>query len=391
MNKQQIAARMDAIVASAEAENRPMTADELVEFDKLKAEHDAAAANEAATAARRAQMPAVRQASGLTERVERLALTPDQPLASLYPRPAGDNRRIGDLIRAQFVGGHDPQAGQTSHTGAQGGFLVPDFISAELHDRARAKSRLFAAGARVVPVSGATSFAVVTGDPEIQGHAELATIPTSQITLASRNYQPQTKATMIEASVELMEDAPNFADVVDQVLSAAFAVELDRAGIYGHGVGEQLGIINSPNIHQIDGGSFTTWRPFAAAYQAVRGANFTPNGFILSPGGLAAIDDLVDSTGQPLARPPSLEGAPLWDTTSIPEEIGSPITTQALTGQFDQCIFALRTPVTIEATRVGGTAMERLSVLIRAYMRVDSFPIRSEAFAVVNNVPVPSL
>ena len=382
---------MEALVSAAESEGRDMTAAEIEEFDALKAQLAAIDAN----AERRAGLTALRQASGLSERVERLALGADQSLASLpqFQRPQGNTMCVGDLVRASLgMGGYETFAAQTRGTGSQGGFTVPSFVSAEIIDAARAASRVVQAGARTIPVQGDTSFSVVESDPVIRSHAENASITESEILFGSRNFQPQTKVCLIRASVELVEDSATFNDTVESVLAAAFAVEIDRLALFGHGVGEQLGVLNTVGIHEIDGSTLSTWAPFARAYQAVRSSNHTPAAFITSPGGMGAIDDLAEAVNlQPLRRPPSLENTAFLDTTSIPEAGGSPNTTQAVTGQWNQLFIATRTPITVEASRVGGDAMSRLSILIRAYARLDSFVVRKAAFAKVTGIPVPAI
>ncbi|GAM97566.1 hypothetical protein U91I_01192 [alpha proteobacterium U9-1i] len=391
MNKSQIIAAMEAIVTRAENENRDMTDAEIAEFDKLKAQLATADANES----RRAGLAALRQASGVSERLDRFALNSTDRLAALaqFARPNGNTTRAGDLIRANLgMGAYDIGASQSRGSGPGGGFTVPSFLSAEIIDAARAKSRVITAGARTIPVSGDTSFATIDDDPTFANHAENATIDESEIVFGSRNFAPQTKVCLIRASVELVEDSPTFNDTVDAVLAAAFAVEMDRLALNGSGIGEQLGVLATDGVHEISGAGLNTWAPFARAYQAVRSSNHTPGAFILSPGAMGAIDNLVEGGGSnnPLRRPPSLEATQFLDTTSIEDE-GSPIGTQAVTGEWQLLFLAIRSGLTIEASRVGGDAFNKLSVLIRAYARLDSFVVRKAAFAKVTGIPVPAI
>lgn len=372
---------MEALLAAAESEGRDFTAEEQSEFNRLNAQIGALEAN----AKRRGDLAALRQQSSLPEHVERAALSSTQSLAAMFARPAGNTARTGDLIKAQLgLGGMS--AAQERGTGSAGGFTVPEFVSAEVLDLARAKSRVIAAGARTLPIVGVTNFATVEQDPTFSNHAENASISETEVVFGNRRFNPGTMVALIRASVELVEDSANFNALVDSVLASSFAVEMDRRALYGSGIGEQLGLMNQADVHAVDGSTFSTWGPLSRAYQAVRASNYEPGAFITSPGVLGAIDGLVESgSGQPLRRPPSLETVQFLDTTSIP----STTTSAAITGQFDQCFFALRTPLTVEATRVGGDAFSKMSVLIRAYARVDSFAVRAGAFAKVTGIPVP--
>lgn len=384
MNREQMLARMQAILDTADAEGRGMTAEEISEFDALQARVDGLDA----TDKKRQGLVAVRQQSGIPERIDiRSALTPSQSLAAMYPRPAGNTTRIGDMVRAQLgIGGM--RAEQSVGTGSQGGFLVAEHVAAEVLDLARAKSQANNAGARTVIVSGPQNrFATVEQDPTFSTHGENQAIQESEVILGSRLFSPHTKATLVRASVELVEDASNFAEMVDNVLAAAFGAEIDRLALLGSGTGEQLGLLNQSGVHEVDGSTFATWGPLSRAYQAVRTSNYEPGAFITSPGVLGAIDGLVEGggSGQPLRRPPSLETAQFLDTTAIPA-VGSSV---AVTGAWSNLIIAMRTPITIEATRTGGDAFGKLSVLIRAYARLDSFAVRPQAFAKVTGIPVP--
>lgn len=385
MDREQILAAMESLLAKAQTEGRDLTAEEQARYDELSAR----VAGLDNVSARRSGLAALRQQTAdVAEQIERAALAPNQQLASIYQRPRGVNARIGDVIRAHVLGG-GLRAEQSSTSGAAGGFTVTEYQSAELLDLARAQSRMIQAGARTLPIAGATSFATIEEDPTYSNHGQNQSIDETTIVFGQRNFKPQTLVALISASVELVEDSANFNDAVDSVLAAAFAVQLDSLALNGSGVGTLLGLLNTPGLASVSAAATSNWQPFARAVQSVRSNNYEPGAFILSPGGLGHIDQLVDTTGQPLARPPSIANAQFLDTTSIEDE-GSPAGTQAVTGQFDQYFFALRTPLTIEATRVGGDAFNKLQVLIRAYARVDGFAVRKEAFAKVTSIPVPA-
>lgn len=387
MNRQDLIARMDAILNAAEAEGRGLTTEENAEFDGLKAR---LAGLDAANETRKG-LAALRQQSGLPERVERVALRRDQQLSAIYTRPVGDTRRMGDYVRAQ-LGIGNIRADQQLGTGSKGGFTAPEHVSAEVLDLARAKSRVVAAGAQTIPIARATTFATLESDADFSNHAENQTITETEMTFGARMFKPYTAVALLRASVELIEDSANFNDVLESAIAAAFATEIDRRSIYGNGIGEQYGLLSDPAITEIDGSTFNTWGPFSRAYQAVKSANYEPGAFITSPGVMGAIDGLVEGGGsnQPLRRPPSLEAAQWLDTTSIPDA-GSPTGSAAVTGQWDQYFICTRTPITIEATRTGGDAFSKLSILIRAYARLDSFAVRKSAFAKVTGIPTPVL
>lgn len=150
MNRDQMLARMEAILAAAEADSaRALTADEQTEFDKLQAqidELDATASRAADMQARRAAIAAVRARAG----VAGPAITPAAAVAAAPARAGVEQPKefenLGEFMFAALMTPNDPRlashwrepqdgtrrsAEQRMDTGNLGGFMVPEqFVSA---------------------------------------------------------------------------------------------------------------------------------------------------------------------------------------------------------------------------------------------------------------------
>ncbi|MDP3739099.1 MAG: phage major capsid protein [Hyphomonadaceae bacterium] len=404
MNRAELMARMSVLVSTATAEGRELNAQEIAEFDSLKAktdlidisDTDKMQARRDEVSARRSQGPGTTSqhqvpiGSAAIERLERHALAPNESLAARHPRQTGDTTDWNDYVRAQ-LGIGNMRAEQVMNTGFKGGFLVSDSLSSELIDLARAKAQTIQAGARtLVAGPGETQFTRVTKDPEFSQHLELEDLAETSAEFGAYFSKPKTIGAMFMASVELIEDSPNFSAQLMSTAARAFAVQIDRLGLYGNGLSQQTGILNQDGVHEISGAGLSNWSPLSRAYQAVRQSNYEPGAFVTSPGVVGQLDGLVDTTGQPLNRPPSLRDTGFLDTTSI-VDAASPANSAAVTGQWNQLFYLVRTGITMEASRTAGDAFKKLGVMIRLYARLDSFAISPAAFCKVSNIPTPAI
>jgi len=142
---------MDAIVASAENENRAMTEAEQAEFDKLQAEYESALEAEAAadtraqseTAQRRQQLAAAHDAANRNQRRAVNAPAIVRGVALRDPaQGAREFESFGEFVFATRFAQNDsrlvyqdfdPRAEQRMDDGASGGFLVPEQFASSIY------------------------------------------------------------------------------------------------------------------------------------------------------------------------------------------------------------------------------------------------------------------
>jgi HK97 family phage major capsid protein len=252
------------------------------------------------------------------------------------------------------------------------------------------------AGARSIPISGATSFATIDEDPTSEWKAENAAIVEETVTLGSRLFVPQTLAVLVKSSIELIEDAPNAEALIRESIANALALQLDKMCLVGDGVGKPLGICGTPGVGQVAvNAALTSYAPLSKAVEKVQTANGEPGDFILSARTSGEIDRLTDNDGNPLRPPRSVSERRLLVTNQVPTDlvIGSPALTNAsaiFVGQLDRLYIAIRTNLVLEATRMGGDSFKNLEVWIRGYLRADVFAVRPDHFAVCTGITSPS-
>jgi HK97 family phage major capsid protein len=117
-----------------------------------------------------------------------------------------------------------------------GGALVPSPLAAEVIDLLRPQNVALRAGARIVPMTTQTlRFARETADPVGGWRAENAALPTSQPTFTTLTLQAQAWAVIVQASRELLEDAPNVDSALRNIFARVTALALDQAILFGTG------------------------------------------------------------------------------------------------------------------------------------------------------------
>lgn len=284
-------------------------------------------------------------------------------------------------------------------SGSAGGYLVPDPLSSRIIDMARARARVIEAGAITVPMDSPTlNIARVAQGPNAQWKLENAAATASDLTFERVTLSAKTLVGLSTMSVELAEDGADIGQTIDRELSAALALELDRAALRGSGVDpEPRGIRNTSGVAVqsmgANGAALTSYDAFSTAVQTVQAANSDAVAVIYSPRVAGSLDRLKDTTGQPLRPPPSFEGLKRYVTAQLPVNLTQGTASdasEAYIGDFSQLMIGMRTQLIIEASRdsVTGTsnAWTQLQVHVRAYLRADIAVLQPSAFAVITGI-----
>lgn len=310
-------------------------------------------------------------------------LSKDQTIVSTLEKPTIQNG-LGETLRALVCGvnNNTPDvvaSALTSTSGLSGGFLVPGDLSSQVIDIARNKSAVVQAGAMTVPMETAElTMAKVISDPTIEVKAENAAFTEASITFGQVKLNSFTIGTLVTASRELAEDAPNFASLIEGVIAAALGVQLDKYAIQGTGSGEPAGLTVVGDISETGSIGAISWEDLAGAASQVRQNNHEPNAIIL---GVEPHEDLMvavggdgsSSTKTWLLRPPALEGQNLFPTNNCP-------LANAICGDFSMLAWGIRTNAIIEATTTGGDTFKKHQVQFKITFRGDTAVLDANAF-----------
>jgi hypothetical protein len=157
---------------------------------------------------------------------------------------AADGQVFPVLARADRMAAHFPQGGEMFSIGdyvranmgirvrndmiTRGPALVPEFLSAQIIDDVRAKSRVIQAGAVTIPIDGPTRMARIIQDPTVYQHAEgQEDIDESQPDFEPVSFDPQAVVALVPLTNEVVQDSTNLDNALRISLGAAFASKLD--------------------------------------------------------------------------------------------------------------------------------------------------------------------
>jgi HK97 family phage major capsid protein len=372
--------------------------------------------NQARPLAGQAQFPTGRSGSSRAgdDRGSMNALRPNERIEDFFAEREGYVRGsaagigMAQLLRASVTGDWGSIPGEVrsqmgTDVGTGGGFLVPSRLSARIIDLSRARARVVQAGALTLPIMGPTSFATVESEPEPEWRAEHAEVAESELTLGDRVFKPETLAVIVRLSVELAEDAPNASALIEEAIAAQLALKLDRMCLFGDGIGKPLGLYNTtgqdgkPAVNRINlNGPLEDYDPLSRAVEQIADNNAEAGDFLLAARTSGEIDRLKDLDGNPLRPPRSVSDRRFLTTNQIPtnleiEGASPPITdgSAIFVGQWADYYVAVRSPITIEATRLAGDAFKKMEILVRGYLRADAFSVRPQHFTVVDGITPP--
>jgi HK97 family phage major capsid protein len=204
-------------------------------------------------------------------------------------------------------------------------------------------------------------------------------------------------AALCTLSISLAADASNIDALIKASLSAAIGSEMDRAGLFGSGVAEPLGLYATPEINTYSLGangkvlSDYDWASFASQY--VANANGRATAVVMSPRSSFALDRLKDTLLQPLTPPASFKAL----TPFVSNQVGNALTwgsaaaaSAMFVGDFTGLAFGIAPSeggqygIRLDVAREA--AFNTLQVQIRAYLRCDVAVLRPTWFTRVCGV-----
>jgi len=337
-------------------------------------------------------------------------LRPRQKVLSLVENDLPDNAKphefsLGRWLKGVVTGdwqGADLELGtvKTRALGTSddtaGGYLLPSVVSAEIIDLARAAATFVRSGAQTIPLTDSNkAFPTLEADPTAYWKDENDTITESAPTFGRILAAPKTVTCLIKASVELIEDAGPVLDrFLNEVLSRVLANEVDRVAYFGQNSGnlsEPLGIWNWSGVQsQASGGSNYIDDTLDAAkliYDQNFAGDYSDLSLVTTPAVMTAIAEMKSTTSEYLLPAREFGAIKRFQTKQMPENLGAGSNEHGMiVGHFPSAALLVRTPIRIEATRAGAGAMERLQIVVRAYLRADIIPFQPQWFCKITGV-----
>ncbi|MGJ0512402.1 phage major capsid protein [Methylocystis sp.] len=326
-------------------------------------------------------------------------LAKGQSLAAQFPAHAAPRANLGDVVRAMLNPasvGPDIRAALIEGSGPGGGYTVDDSLSATIIDRMRARASVTRAGALTVNMPTAdVKIARLNGDPSASWRGEASLVNESTPAFGQITLRANSLATIIKLSRELAEDSMNLDVALRNAIAKAFALEVDRAAMFGVGAAaEPLGVVNRA-INEVelgsgDGGQLTGYDDFLDGLFELRADNAAePTAAILSPRTAKTLDKKKDGQGLPLIKPPAIANLPMMITTSVPDNSTVGINSDCSTivmGDFREMIIGVRSELRIELLKE--RYADNLMFGLLCWMRADVAVMHDESFCKITGVRV---
>lgn len=286
---------------------------------------------------------------------------------------------------------------QTTLTGGAGGYLVPDSVSREIYDLARAQMRTSQAGVRTVPLAGGDNLIVVEGaDPTVSWRGESEALSESQAAFEVVSMSPKDVSCIVRASREVLNDSmSDLGQLLGRKIAAAFALELDRIVLYGSGVNpEPIGVSTSTAVGETTSVGTPVWADLVAAKLAIANNNYDPNAVILSHRDESTLTTtevpVLDSTDTQVAvaaylgAPSYVANMPRYTTNQISiTQGGGSNESEIFVAEWRHFLLGVRESLSIQFLR------ERFAdvgeVAWACHARVDTLIVKPEAFHVLRN------
>lgn len=392
---------MSTIVDVAERENRDLTGRETVEIRKIESEIANLDAQIAADNAGVDPDVGLRSQGGTTRTVDPDAalLRSDQSLAEwvgvrhgfgFQAGETADDFSLGRVVRAAMTGDRRNLSGvelraMSEGTDSQGGFLVPEQLSSNVIDLARANAVVFQAGAQVAPMETDTlNLARLATGNSANWKSENAAVTGSDQVWEKLTLTAKTVVVNQILSRELFEDlSPAGEAAIRHEIASAIALKLDLAALEGSGTDPEpkgLGSYVAGDVPEIsmgtNGAAPTNYDEVVkATFSTLKNDGADPTAAVFHPRDLETYALLKDTTNQPLRRPSAIESLPFLSSSQIDttrdQGTSTGVASNAYVGDFRQMVVGVRPRLQIRFQLLDQRYADNLQVAILAWLRAD--------------------
>lgn len=188
------------------------------------------------------------------------AVMPNEKMADKFKNQDHKDVDLGKLAKGIITGDWSNAAAERNYLNVvemsgDGKVLVPQHLSMNIFDAARAKSAVFGKVPTVTLNNGNLTIAKIAQDPTATFIAEGEAIPVSDVVFAPVKLKSKVLASIVPVSEILLKDGQNVEEALRMALAGAIAEAMDKALLYGTGDGteeakEPKGILTYSDINK---------------------------------------------------------------------------------------------------------------------------------------------
>lgn len=361
---------MEQMVAAAQKEKRTLNNEENTKFNDLKAKVNKLKVEiKAEQEQRTATIPTIKLG-------DLDIIKPGESLMKNEYRSA-DTIKFGDIVKAMSGKSTSSKANQyvRSMTSATGAVIIPKELSSTIFDMARAKSAVFGRVPAVTMDSNNLTIAKISKDAEAHFVAEGELIPESAALFEGVTLEGKTMAIYVPVSEQLLSSA-NISDLLMSACANAIASALDKGMVYGDGTGANIkGLATYDGINKVSHTGNVNYNMMLNGVKATKNANITPTDIVINTNTSTDLAMLVDSSGQYVLPPKSLENYIINESNNIEDN-------QALVFDSDSLLVGINEGITIE-WGYSNDGFQRLVKALRIYIRCDLGVINEKGVSLV--------
>lgn len=391
---------MRGLLATAETENRSLTANEKTAFDALKGEITSLEADEqrasflADAERRQAGQPVDKSLGALESRISLVdainAQVENRSLTGALAEYNAEQKRNGTQARGVLVPHalfNETRAAQTTTTAA--GIVPEDFRADQFVGILRNALVVKSLGARVLPN--------LTGNPVIprqktsataQWLAEGDALTDTGMTFDNITMAPRHVGAITELSRQLLQQSnPAIEQLVRDDFIQVVSAAVDKALIHGDGVKQPKGLLAATGTTTATLATLT-WETIQAVIEKLALLNITPNAWLTHPAVATILKTTLRETGLPgyLLEGGNVAGIPLTATNQLDAKAGTPATGRIICGNFAEMIVGTWGSVDVLANGLAEGPYSRGAIQVRILTTMDMVARRPEAFAIANDV-----
>ena len=380
----------EGIINQAKSENRNMTTEEEKKYQDLKAEAQRLnrEIEELEEERENDKRDILKDIEGTDKSMELRTFGPDEEF-KIRNKDTKKNLDLGKYVRGLALGNwsnaREEKRAMGQSDATAGGYLVPDVLAERVIEKSRKRNTATRAGARTVELPhGNISLAKIINHPEVEFKEENAKGPETQITLGRSNMSLWTIYGIVTASEELIQDARNLGDLIENELADSVAEKMDYAVYSGTGAGQPLGILNNDDVLEYslgnDGAKLSDsdfYDPWSLAAEKVRtNSNVDPEATVYSPRTAGALERSKDNNGQYLQTPDFWDNLSKFNTNQIPNDLEHGTADNAsvsVVGKFNNVLIGVHPDgMRIKVSQEAGEALERNQYKVAVAMRIDA-------------------
>jgi HK97 family phage major capsid protein len=295
-------------------------------------------------------------------------------------KPAGDINVIGEVIRGALTSdysGLSPEARAVLDESNGTSYVMPQHLSSQIIDLARAQSVLANAGMSTIVLTGDNlKIPRVLADPLFSVKIKNDQfVEDESMQLGAVNISPKMVGTMIRVAIEDLEDAAGFSEMITAEITKAFAASIDAYGLSGEtGTQSPQGIFSFADIANTNVAAGNLgWFSLSAAALAIKNRNHIPSVALMTPTREHALLETLDNENRWLGPPPSLANMRYLSSTQCPAA-------NFMLGDFSKFALGLRTGLRIDFSDTAAGAFERNQRVFRVYWRGNFSLLNEFAF-----------